>query len=386
MRYGVLTIDEEGIVRSADPGALHLLGSRGDMAGAKVVDLLPGVCWAELTALGATNRSRRPPVSSGRARLTAVRSAGGSIDVDVTLREVRLGNRRLFAAILRESPPTSAKPVPAPGEDKPTVRAQSAADIVAPEAQPTGTVVERKGEVALIDSSPVGRNAAGALPRAGLAVAPIDAADSAFDASSFRCVAVNLASPEAVGTVRCLMNGHGFLKPSCLAYSLPPGAGRGCWVGPVEFVSLTAGSGALDQALQRISPDFKRAMILSDDMDMASQLREQLAAARISVSVVFDARQAVDLLPSVRPNAILVYLSPRSANAFRALAVVLREGDGNHLPVVFLLDADPPPGEAAFIKEGAGHLSARGTLRPGDLEDALLEALRQTAPPQDRAA
>ncbi len=81
---GILTFDDEGLIESFNPAAERMFGSQ---VGQRADDLLPG--W------------RRQEVNA-RHEIRARRVDGATFPADVTISEMWVGNRRLYAATVRD--------------------------------------------------------------------------------------------------------------------------------------------------------------------------------------------------------------------------------------------------------------------------------------------
>jgi hypothetical protein len=187
------------------------------------------------------------------------------------------------------------------------------------------------------------------------------------------CAAINLAQPEAWVALRQLRNGSG--GTPLVAYALTPGTPRGFWFGSVSFVPLPVESGALAELLNRLAPKVRRVIAMSNDIDVMSEVRTQLNEARISTAVVLDGRQALDLVPTIRPEAAVLHLSPSCADVFRAIAGLRSTEITRDIPLLFLLDSTPDQREEAFLNAGVRMLTSRGMLKPEELGESLATAL-----------
>ena len=126
--------------------------------------------------------------------------------------------------------------------------------------------------------------------------------------------------------------------------------------------------------LNRLVPKLKRVIAMSNDIDVMSDVRTQLTAAGISTAVVLDGRQALDLVPTIRPEAAVLHLSPTCADVFRAIAGLRSAEITRDIPIIFLLDGEAQPREEAFLTAGLQMLSGRGGLAPDALVDSLASA------------
>ena len=191
---------------------------------------------------------------------------------------------------------------------------------------------------------------------------------------SVACAAVNLAAPNAWGLLRHLRNGSGVARMPLVGYALPANAPRGFWLGALDVAFLPVAQIDLVAILNRLVPKVKRVIAMSNDIDVMSDVRNQLTRVGISTAVVLDGRQALDLVPTIRPEAAVLHVSPSCADVFRAVAGLRGVDISRDIPIVFLLDAEAQPREDAFLSAGLRMLTARGSLEPDGLVDALAAA------------
>jgi CheY-like chemotaxis protein len=64
----------------------------------------------------------------------------------------------------------------------------------------------------------------------------------------------------------------------------------------------------------------RRLLAVSDDVDATSSLREVLGRLGCSTATAFDARQATDLLPLIKPDVVLVDLSMPRGEGLRSVS------------------------------------------------------------------
>jgi hypothetical protein len=213
---------------------------------------------------------------------------------------------------------------------------------------------------------------------------PAEAAANGAGAGSVACAAVNVALPGAWESLRRMRRPgrDPEADTSLLAYALAPGSKNGFWFGPVEFSILPVESG-LVSIVQHLVPKLRRVIAMSTDLDVMSAVRAELSGARISTAVVLDGRQTVDLLPTVRPEAAVLHLSPSCSDVFRAIAGLRSSEIARDIPILFLLDEEPQPREDSFLNAGIRMLSGRGNFRAEELTSVLAGGL---APFQPAAA
>lgn len=238
-------------------------------------------------------------------------------------------------------------------------------------------------EVFLLDEGTIGNDAARQLVEFGhrvTAIAPEPGSIPQLKERPVCCAAINLAVPTSWQTLRSMRNGGGVPKMPLLAYALSEDAPKGFWLGPVDFLALPVEKDHLHQLLSSMVPKIKRVLAMSNDIDVMGDVRGALADSGISTAVVLDGRQALDLLPTVRPEAAILHLSPSCTDVFRTIAGLRNSESSRDIPILFLMDSDVQPREEAFLSGGIRMLSGRGNLVPDDLVDTLASALELYRP------
>ncbi len=233
------------------------------------------------------------------------------------------------------------------------------------------------GDCILLDGEEIGAAAVRQLAEFGHRVstlAPTLDASNALKERTVACAAVNLAAPNAWTMLRHLRNGSGIPRMPLVAYALTANAPKGFWLGPVDFALLPVAQTDLAEVLIHLVPKVKRVIAMSNDIDVMSDVRTQLTRVGISTAVVLDGRQALDLVPTIRPEAAVLHLSPSCADVFRAIAGLRSAEISRDIPIVFLLDAEAQPREDAFLTAGLRMLTGRGDLVPDGLVDSLASA------------
>jgi predicted nucleic acid-binding Zn-ribbon protein len=233
------------------------------------------------------------------------------------------------------------------------------------------------GEIVLFDSDDGATVAARRLTEFGHRVSALPAsadASAQLAQRSVACAAVNLAASGGWEMLRHLRNGSGIPRIPLIAYALAANAAKGFWLGPVDFAVMPVAQSDLAEALNRMVPKVKRVIAMSNDIDVMSEVRTQLTGAGISTAVVLDGRQALDLVPTIRPEAAVLHLSPTCVDVFRAIAGLRSAEISRDIPILFLLDAEAQPREEAFLTAGLRMLTGRGTLQPDTLVDTLASA------------
>lgn len=233
------------------------------------------------------------------------------------------------------------------------------------------------GELILLDGDASAALAARKLAEFGhrvSALAPSSEAADGLKQRSVAAAAVNLVAPGAWSTLRHLRNGSGIPRMPLVAYALAESANKGFWLGPVDFAILPVAQLELAPLLNRLVPRVKRVLAMSNDIDVMSDVRTQLTGAGVSTAVVLDGRQALDLVPTIRPEAAVLHLSPSCVDVFRAIAGLRAADSARDIPILFLLDEEAQPREEAFLTAGVRMLTGRGALQPEALVDALASA------------
>ncbi len=193
--------------------------------------------------------------------------------------------------------------------------------------------------------------------------------------SAFACAAINLAAPSAWPTLRKMRNGAGVPHTPMIAYALGDKAEKGFWLGPVDFATMPIADRDLRKILSAMVPNLRRVLAMSHDFDLMEEVQEQLSVGRISTAVVLDGRQALDLVPTIKPQAAVLHMSPNCTDVFRAVAGLRTQEETRNIPILFILDEEAQPREESFVTAGIRMLSGRGSLNPESLPSSLASAL-----------
>jgi CheY-like chemotaxis protein len=238
-------------------------------------------------------------------------------------------------------------------------------------------------EVVLLEGEPWAADAARRLNEFGhraLCLSPAGDVATQLEGRVPTCTAINLAAPSAWQALRHMRNGSGVSHSPMLAYALAPDAAKGFWLGPVDFILLPVGEKNLGKLLRGMVPQLRRALAMSNDIDVVSEVRTQLSEMGISTAVVLDGRQALDLVSTVRPEGAVLHLTPSCADIFRTVAGLRSAEASRNIPILFLLDHEAEPREEAFLEAGVRSLLGRGNLPPGELVNSLAAALHSYRP------
>jgi DNA-binding response OmpR family regulator/predicted nucleic acid-binding Zn-ribbon protein len=208
-----------------------------------------------------------------------------------------------------------------------------------------------------------------------VAYEPTDAAIEQLSARAPAAIAVNvLAGHNGWQLVRSLRDNKATGAVPLLLYAKQTDAAGFCF-GPADCVLWPGGSQRILDALVRLAPRAKRVLAMSTDIDIVAGVREQLTGAGLSAAVMLDGKQALDLLPSVRPDAIVLHLSPSCVDIFRTVGGLRTNPAAAALPIVFLMDQAPTGRDATFLTGGARTLAAKGKFSCSGIVEAMAQIL-----------
>lgn len=159
---------------------------------------------------------------------------------------------------------------------------------------------------------------------------------------------------------------------SILAYAQHPGSTRAVWFGKIGCLPADARDTDLVALLHGLTQRPRRVVVLGQDMEILNAVRRQLESARMSATILLDGRQALSLLPTVRPEAAIIHLSGNCLPLLRVLAGLRGAEAGRDLPFIFLLDPSAEPGSDAMLSAALRTFSSRGEVDTGGLVTKLL--------------
>jgi CheY-like chemotaxis protein len=116
----------------------------------------------------------------------------------------------------------------------------------------------------------------------------------------------------------------------------------------------------------------QRLLTVSEDVERLGQLRQLLGRAQCSASMVFDGRQALEMLPIVKPDMVLVDLSLPRAEGLRFIARLRAEASTADLAVGIFFSR---PFDPADFAQQAVRLVRASNFDAADLGRALVHAL-----------
>jgi CheY-like chemotaxis protein/predicted nucleic acid-binding Zn-ribbon protein len=225
---------------------------------------------------------------------------------------------------------------PAAPEPAPVAVAEPA---VPPPAAPTGApppvqpirVEPGLSVVVVIDGSRAWENA-GAETHRVVVMSPDDEVAARLAELAPKRVVVNLASARALDAVAALRAGGVDTKLwGCLA---DPGRGRVLPIGMIDVAARPLDPDAVVASLGVYTTRGARVMTIGDDVDAFVSLRQALARQGLSVSMAWNAKQADELLPMVKPAAVVVdmALPPRDG-----AGIIAQLGACDPVPAILLM-------------------------------------------------
>jgi hypothetical protein len=231
----------------------------------------------------------------------------------------------------------------------------------ATEYEPTAASL---GEIVLLDQGVTGDQARAALEGAGFEVALLGLGGPTVDELARRklkCVMLNLAAgAPSWRTLKLLRERAATRNVPILAYVMAADAPMGFCFGRTDFALWPEEPGRMIERLGRLRPKLHRLLAVTSDVDGMGRLREPLARARISTSIVLDARQVIEFATMVDPEAAILHLSPSCSSAARALLALRANESTRELPLLVLLDKDAGDDEAFFAQASRQLLSKAG--------------------------
>ena len=240
-------------------------------------------------------------------------------------------------------------------------------------------VVVPSGELVLLDEGALRDDACAALKGAGFEVAAFAPTEAGVDdllKRKVKCVMLNLGGGAAAWhTLRILRERVGSRNLPILAYIMTKDAPAGFCFGRADFALWPMEPARLIERLGRLRPKLKRLLTLSTDVDGMGRLREPLAQAKISTSMVLDGKQALEFATMVEPEAALLHLSPSCPSVSRALAGLRATEATRNLPLLLLLDKAPAPREDAFFTATSVQLLSKPAFQFTNLPEEIARVI-----------
>jgi len=159
-------------------------------------------------------------------------------------------------------------------------------------------------------------------------------------------------------------------QPEIFAYCAD--ASYGFAFGLADFFSQPIDADALVTQLLERRGVVQRLLAVSDNIEMTAALREVLSRMRCSTSVAFDSRQAIDLLPMIKPDVVLVDFALPRGEGFRLVARLRSEPKTRDVPLAVLL---PATVNLAEFRQQALRVAREISMEPAQLAQLLAERL-----------
>lgn len=233
-------------------------------------------------------------------------------------------------------------------------------------------------EMVLFDSSQRAAEASAALRAAGFEVLPRPADERSVAElanGNVGYVLMNLAAgPQAWRTLVALRRNEACRPIKILAYAMPPNGDKGFCFGRAEFDLWPGEPERVLGQLNWLRPKLRRLLAVSADVEVMGKLREPLAKASVSTSIVLDGKQALEFTSIVAPEAAVVHLSPATSGVARAIAGIRNQEATADLPLLVLLDPTPAR-EEQFYAATVRELLFRGSFQFAQLPAELARVL-----------
>lgn len=247
------------------------------------------------------------------------------------------------------------------------------------EAEPAAAPATEGGrEIVLFETGQRANDASGALRAAGFEVSVRPFEESAVQSLSEGNVGyalINLgAGPAAWRTLLALRREPRCQHVKVLAYVMPANGDKGFCFGRAEFDLWPPDPARALAQLQWLRPKLRRLLAVSADVDAMGKLREPLAKANVSTSIVLDGKQALEFTSIVAPEAAVVHLGPATSGVARAIAGLRSQEGTAELPLLILLEPRPVR-EEQFYAATVRELLFRGSFQFSQLPAELARLL-----------
>jgi hypothetical protein len=246
------------------------------------------------------------------------------------------------------APPSTPAPKPAAGAP---VRAASATDD-------SLTVV--------LDANPRWEASADAKQKVAVVALNADTASRVTELRPSRIV-VNLTNPKSLSTLVALREAGARARFwGCVADATK---GRGVMLGVVEPVARPLDPNAILALLEQYGRGSRRVLTMGDDVDAFISLRQALTRGGMSVSMAWNGKQAVDLMPMVRPHLLVLDLGVTAGDVAPVLGLIAATASQS-ITALMPGPKDPAPTFAKLL-EGAGSPASLPELL-GQLRDPAM--------------
>lgn len=144
---------------------------------------------------------------------------------------------------------------------------------------------------------------------------------------------------------------------------------RGFVLGVTEFFPPPFDPDACATRLLAVLPASPRILVVSEAVLGTPELRAHLVRQGCTTSIAFDERQALGLIPSVRPNLVLIDLNLPRGEGLRLAGRIRAEPGNQHVRIAFLWQQAI---EAALFRQYATRASFDFRFTEEDLRRSLL--------------
>jgi CheY-like chemotaxis protein len=238
-------------------------------------------------------------------------------------------------------------------------------------------------EIILLDDDKLGPEIGAQLSGAGYPVTSLVARTglaAQLPAPSIAAMALNLALAETWTVLRAVRTNPAFEGVVLVAYAAIAGTPNAFWFGPIEVVMQPLSREHLAPLLQRMTTRLKQTLLISHDAAAAEGIAKVLSKLRVTVAVARDRAQTLDAIKGVYPHVALVHPAASPVDVFRAVAALRDVSLFRRIPLVFVLDQQPPAREETLYSA-----AVRTILRFGDAKsEELAPALAQVFSPRLR--
>lgn len=145
---------------------------------------------------------------------------------------------------------------------------------------------------------------------------------------------------------------------------------RGFVLGVTEIFSPPFDADACATRILAVLPAAPRVLLVSEAVLGTPELRAHLVRQGCTTSVAFDERQALGIIPSVRPNLVLIDLNLPRGEGLRLAARIRADHSNNHVRIAFLWQQAIEP---ALFRQFVGRAIHDFQFRDDDLKRALLQ-------------
>ncbi len=159
------------------------------------------------------------------------------------------------------------------------------------------------------------------------------------------------------------------------AFTYLASGSRGFVIGPVDFFPHPFEADACASRLLGRPGGLQRLLVVSEDVDTMGGLREVLGRVRCSTAIAFDGRQALDLVPMIKPEVVLVDLSLPRGEALRVVSRLRSDPKTASVGIAMLWTSPLNPKEVA---QAAQRALGDYALSHQDLGRALTRVLSES--------